>query len=103
MSAMGLYAVDLVSVTYVLTAPLFKRVSIQLENGRQLVIETEGVEHPEKSKYIKSVSLNGKPLERLWVRHEDLVQGAHLVFKLGLEPNASLGVSEVVMPPSLTS
>src|SRR6185503_16711357 len=39
MSAMGLYAVDPVSATYVLSAPLFKRVSIRLGNGRQLVIE----------------------------------------------------------------
>ena len=44
MSAMGLYAVDPVSATYVLSAPLFKRVAIQLGNGRELVIEAEGGE-----------------------------------------------------------
>ena len=103
MSAMGLYAVDPVSTTYVLSAPLFKRVSIPLGNGRQLVIEAEGGEDPVQNKYILSVSLNGKALDSLWVRHEDLVQGAHLVFKLGTEPNMSLGTAESQMPPSLTS
>jgi len=103
MSAMGMYAVDPVSATYVLSAPLFKRVSIQLGKGRQLVIEAEGSESPEKSKYIQSVSLNGKPLDRLWVRHEDLAQGGHLVFKLGAEPNMSLGAAVREMPPSLTA
>jgi predicted alpha-1,2-mannosidase len=103
MSSMGLYAVDPVSATYVLSAPLFKRVTIQLGNGRQLVIEADGGAEPEKNKYVQSVSLNGKPLDRLWVRHEDLVQGAHLVFKLGAEPNTNLGTSEDKMPPSLTA
>jgi len=103
MSSMGLYAVDPVSATYVLSAPLFKRVSIQLGNGRQLVIEAQGASDPEKSKYIQSVSLNGKPLDRLWVHHEDLVRGAHLVFTLGTEPNTTLGVPERYMPPSLTA
>jgi len=103
MSAMGLYAVDPVSATYVLSAPLFKRISIPLGNGRQLVIEAEGGDDPQKSRYIQSVSLSGKALERLWVRHEDLMQGAHLVFKLGEEPNTALGTSEDKMPPSLTS
>lgn len=103
MSAMGLYAVDPVSATYVLSAPLFKRVSIELGNGRQLVIEAQGADDPEKSKYIQSVSLNGKPLDRLWVHHEDLARGAHLVFTLGTEPNTKLGTSEAEMPPSLTA
>jgi predicted alpha-1,2-mannosidase len=103
MSAMGLYAVDPVSATYVLSAPLFKRVSIQLGNGRQLVIESQGTDDREKGKYIQSVSLNGKPLDRLWVHHEDLVRGAHLVFQLGTEPNSTLGTAEAQMPPSLTT
>jgi predicted alpha-1,2-mannosidase len=103
MSAMGLYAVDPVSATYVLSAPLFKRVSIRLGNGRQLVIEAEGGEDPRKNEYIQSVTLNGKALDRLWVRHEDIAQGGHLVFTLGATPNTKLGASEADMPPSLTA
>ncbi len=103
MSAMGLYAVDPVSATYVLSAPLFKRVSIRLSNGRELVIEAKGGSDAEKDKYIQSARLNGKPLDRLWVRHEDLANGAHLEFTLGAEPNTTLGVAERAMPPSLTS
>jgi predicted alpha-1,2-mannosidase len=103
LSAMGLYAVDPVSATYVLSAPLFKRVSIQLGNGRQLVIGVEGGEDPQKSKYIQSVSLNGKALDRLWIRHEDIAEGGHLVFTLGAEPNTKLGTAEGDMPPSLTA
>ncbi|HET9696651.1 MAG TPA: GH92 family glycosyl hydrolase [Terriglobales bacterium] len=104
MSAMGLYAVDPASATYVLSAPLFEKVTIRLANGRQLVIEGKGIGgKPETSKYIESVTLNGKLLDRLWIRHEDIARGAHLVFTVGSAPNKTLGVEESKMPPSLTT
>ena len=104
MSAMGLYTVDPASATYVLSAPLFERVTIRLANGRQLVIEGKGIEgKPESNKYIQSVSLNGKQQDRLWIRHEDLAKGAHLVFTVGSTPNKTLGADESKMPPSLTA
>jgi predicted alpha-1,2-mannosidase len=102
MSAMGLYAVDPVSATYVLTAPLFDRVAVRLGNGRELLIEAKGTTgKPDADKYVQSISLNGKPYDRLWIRHEDLVKGAHLVFTLGPTPNKSLGADAQKMPPSL--
>lgn len=100
MSAMGLYAVDPVSATYVLTAPLFDTVRLRLAAGRELVIETKRTS-PE-DKYIQSVMLNGKVHDRLWIEHETLAGGAHLIFTLGAEPNKTLGVEERFMPPSLT-
>jgi predicted alpha-1,2-mannosidase len=101
MSAMGLYAVDPVSATYVLTAPLFDESRIRLGAGRELVIETKR-SNPE-DKYIQSITVNGKPHDRLWIEHQVLVAGAHLVFTLGSQPNTSLGVDERLMPPSLTA
>ncbi|UWZ86813.1 GH92 family glycosyl hydrolase [Occallatibacter riparius] len=103
MSAMGLYAVDPVSATYVLSAPLFQRVTLALGDGRELVIEAKSSGgNREQDKYIQSVALNGKAHDRLWVRHDDLANGAHLVFTLGSTPNKLLGADEAAMPPSLT-
>lgn len=101
MSAMGLYAVDPVSATYVLTAPVFDRVRIRVGEGRELLIEA--TRNAPTDTYIQSVKLNGKPLDRLWVRHEDLAGGGHLQFVLGAEPNRTLGVDPVLAPPSLTA
>ena len=103
MSAFGLYAVDPVSATYVLSAPLFQRVSIRLAYGRQLVIEAKGSGNVHEDKYIQSVSVNGKPHDRLWIRHGDIANGGHLVFTVGPKPNAELGAAEQAMPPSLTA
>ncbi len=101
MSALGLYAVDPVSATYVLTAPHFDRVSVRVGEGRELVISC--VRSAPTDTYIQSVKLNGKPLDRLWVRHEDLAKGAKLEFVLGAEPNKVLGVQPEMAPPSLTA
>jgi predicted alpha-1,2-mannosidase len=101
MSAMGLYAVDPVSATYVLSAPLFDRVRVRLGAGRELLIETN--KRTAADKYIQSVTVNGKPCDKLWIDHETLVRGAHLVFTLGPEPNRTLGTQEQAMPPSLTA
>ncbi len=101
MSALGLYAVDPVSATYVLSAPLFESATVQLGGGRELKVEARR-SSPE-DQYIQAVTLNGKPLDKLWVRHEELEKGAHLVFTLGPLPNKSLAVNEKAMPPSLTA
>ncbi len=101
MSALGLYAVDPVSATYVLSAPLFDGASVRLGGGRELVIEAERTSRDHQ--YIQSITLNGRPHTKLWVAHADLVQGAHLVFKLGPQPNRSFGADENDMPPSLTA
>ena len=101
MSAMGLYAVDPVSATYVLSAPVFDKVRMRVGDGRELLIEATRTAPTDT--YIQSVRLNGKPLDRLWVHHEDLVKGAHLQFTLGPTPNKQLGTDPAVAPPSMTA
>ena len=101
MSALGLYAVDPVSATYVLSAPLFERARLRVSGGKELVIEAKR-SSPEHHN-IQSITLNGQEYDRLWIRHEELIRGAHLVFTLGAEPNKALGAEERLMPPSLTA
>jgi len=36
--------------------------------------------------YIQSVSLNGKPLDRLWISHEEITNGGVLEFVMGKDP-----------------
>lgn len=101
MSAMGLYAVDPVSATYIMSAPLFEKVTIPMDEGRELLIEAKRTSPDDK--YIRSITVDGRPHDKLWIDHADLVKGAHIVFTLGPEPNKTLGVAEQFMPPSLTA
>ena len=51
--------------------------------------------------YIQGVRLNGRPYDRTWLRHADLVAGAHLEFAMGPTPSR-WGTGEAAMLPSLT-
>ena len=53
-------------------------------------------------KYIQSLTLNGKPFNKLWFNHSALVQGGTLVFEMGSEPNKSFGTGADAVPPSLS-
>lgn len=101
MAALGLYAVDPISGTYILTAPHFEKASVQVGNGRKLVIEARRKNASDK--YIQSVSLNGKELDRLWIKHTEIANGASLRFEIGPEPNMKLATDPRVAPPSLTT
>jgi predicted alpha-1,2-mannosidase len=105
MSALGLYAVDPASGTYVLGTPLFERAKLNV-GGKTITIEARRTSPSQK--YVQSVALNGKPLDRLWVHHAELVKndlagGATLTFTMGDQPNQQLGVDQKVAPPSLTA
>ena len=81
---------------YFLTAPAFTRSEIQLgESGKKLMIEAPDAS--ESHIYIIGATLNGKPLERAWVRHDEIVGGAVLRFELAEEPN---GWGKGEPPPS---
>src|SRR5208283_1705072 len=98
LSALGFYAVDPVSGNYVFGGPLFDRASIQLGNGKALVIETVG-NGPEQS-YVQSVTWNGKPYTRSWFHHADIAQGGTFVIHMGAKPNEQFGAAMADRPPS---
>lgn len=101
MSALGLYAVDPVSGNYVLTSPLFDKATITVTGGNKLVIEAK---RPSSDAiYIKSVTINGKKSDKLWVSHAEIAHGGHIVFELSTEPNKHLGTAPKLAPPSLTA
>lgn len=79
---------------YELTAPVFDRVEIALDRryakGRKFVVTTEG--NAPDACYIQSATLNGKPYNRCYIDHEDIVRGGELHFVLGRTPNKQWGV-----------
>jgi len=99
-SALGFYAVDPVSGNYVFGTPLFDHVSMDMGGGRHLLVTAK--RKAATDKYIQSVTLNGKPYNKLWFNHSALVKGGTLVFQMGPEPNKSFGTTEDAIPPSLS-
>ena len=78
---------------YEITSPIFDRVTIHLDPryypGGKFVITTRN--NSAENQYIQSALLNGKPLEKPWFYHRELIRGGTLELQLGPEPNRTLG------------
>ncbi len=99
-SALGFYPVCPASGEYVLGAPLFKRATVTLENGRRLVINAP--ENSDANRYIRSMKLNGKTYAKNFLLADVLKQGAKLDFKMTSEPNPKRGISPADVPYSFS-
>ncbi len=65
---------------YFVGSPVFTKVTMKLENGNTLIINAPNAS--EKNVYVKSLKLNGVPIERAWLRHSEIANGATLDFEM---------------------
>ena len=90
LAAMGLYPVAPGDGRYDVTAPVFSRVTLQLNpafyKGKTFVIEAPAA--GAKNLYIKSAALNGAALTTPMIRHADIAAGGKLVLELGPSPTS---------------
>ncbi|MFA5326334.1 MAG: GH92 family glycosyl hydrolase [Prolixibacteraceae bacterium] len=100
-SAMGFYPVTPGSGQYVLGAPLFKKITLKLENGKEVVINAP--ENSDKNLYIQDLKMNGKEYDKNFLNHTDLMKGAVLDFKMGATPNEKRGIADSDFPYSFTN
>ena len=99
-SAMGFYPVCPGSDQYVLGAPYLPELKVRLGNGKTLEIKAPGVS--DENRYVQKVSFNGQDISKLYLTHEELMQGGELVFEMGPQPNLSRGLNAKDKPYSLT-
>ena len=78
---------------YYLNVPLFSNIELNTPGKKPFVIH---VNNPgKKNRYIKSASLNGKPLERNWLTHEEIMKGGQLIIEASATPNTSWGTKDL--------
>ncbi len=85
LSAMGFYPVTPGVPAYEIGSPLLPSATIHLANGKSFRVRAEGAGG--RNIYVQSATLNGKPLDRFWIRHSEIVAGGELVFRMGAVPN----------------
>ena len=100
-SAMGFYPVCPASDEYVLGAPLFKKVTLNLENGKQLIIKADN--NSETNKYVDELKWNNSIYTKNYLNHFDLLKGATLDFKMIPTPNQQRGTSATSFPYSYSA
>ena len=84
-TAMGFYPVCPGSDQYVLGAPYVPSCKLTLPNGKLFLIKAPGVS--DKKRYVKEVKLNGKPYNKLYLTHSDIMKGGTLEFIMSSTPN----------------
>jgi putative alpha-1,2-mannosidase len=84
---------------YVIGSPMFEEVSIQVENNKLFTIRT--INNSDKNIYIQSARLNGKPFDRSFIWHEEIVKGGELVFVMGDQPNKVWATGIESIPPTI--
>lgn len=99
-SVMGFYPVCPGTDQYVLGAPYLPYLKLTLPNGKVLEIKAEGV--GDKNRYVRSLKWNGEAYDKLYITHEDLMQGGVLEFKMSASPNKRRGQKAEDKPYSLT-
>ncbi|MDP4209244.1 MAG: GH92 family glycosyl hydrolase [Bacteroidota bacterium] len=99
-SALGFYPVCPASDEYVIGAPLFKKATLSLENGKKVTIEAPA--NSDDNKYVQSVSYNGKKYSKMWLSHQALMKGADIKFEMSSTPNVKRGTDSKDYPTSVS-
>ena len=99
-TAMGFYPVCPGSNQYVLGAPYFKKMTMHLENGKDVVITAP--ENSDENRYVQKLTVNGAEHKVNYVNHADLLQGARMDYVMGPKANENRGNTPEAAPYSFS-
>ncbi len=100
-SAMGFYPVAPGTGEYILGSPLFKKITLKLENGKTLELAAPANSHD--NVYVSKISRNGIAYEKNYVTHGDLMQGGVFQFEMSNTPNKTRGTKPESFPYSFSN
>jgi len=84
-SSLGFYPVAPGSDEYALGSPLVKNAIFNLENGKKFEVET--VNQSDKNVFVSKVLLNGKQIDKPFLKHSDVLNGGKITFYMTDKPN----------------
>ncbi|MGE4586148.1 MAG: GH92 family glycosyl hydrolase [Mangrovibacterium sp.] len=70
---------------YLLHSPIIRETTLHFGKGKDFRIVAENMN--DKNRYIKSAWLNGRPYDKAWIRHKDIISGGELIFEMDSEPS----------------
>ena len=90
--ALGFYPVTPGIPAYIIGTPHFAKAAIVFPGGKRFEIIAHNLSP--QNFYIRSATLNGRPLNRFWLRHSEIVRGGELIFEMGNQPNPAWPASK---------
>ena len=100
-SAMGFYPVCPGSNQYVLGVPYFDKLTLHLENGKQLTVTAKG--NSDDTRYVNAMTLNGETYNHNYLTHDAVMNGGTIVFDMSKTPNTQRGTLAEDVPYSLSN
>ncbi len=100
-TALGFYPVTPGSLEYAIGRPFVERAVMHLPNGKRFTVVADGLrpDHP----YVGQVFLNGRPLPRSYLRHDEIVAGGELRFVMAAAPNKTWATAPGERPYSMST
>jgi putative alpha-1,2-mannosidase len=98
-TALGFYPVAPASNEYIIGRPFLPRATLNLPNGKRFSVVAEGLD--DGNPYIGRITLDGKPLDRVFLRHEEIMAGGELRFTMQGEPNRNWPGTNAQRPYSM--
>lgn len=89
-SSMGFYPITPGKPVYTIGSPVFSKVTINLQNGKQFKMIAHNCSVV--NKYIQSAKFNGQVLNKPEFTHQQLIAGGTLELEMGPKPNKSWGI-----------
>jgi len=99
-TSIGFYPVAPGSNEYVIGRPFVNEATLHLPNGNTFKVFAEHLSS--SNAFIQSVTLNGKALPRMFLRHEEILQGGELRFVMSTKAEASWSTQHLDAPYSMT-
>lgn len=99
-SAVGFYTVCPGTDQYVLGSPLFKKVTLNFENGKKAVIETS--DNSKENVYVSTMTVDGQPYTKNYLTHQQLLKGVVIDYKMSPTPNKERGTKDSDTPYSFS-
>lgn len=88
-SSLGFYPVCPGTTEYAIGSPVFPKVEIPLENGKVFTVVARNAS--KENMFVQSATINGRPLYRPFISHDDILAGATVEFVMGNKPSATWG------------
>jgi predicted alpha-1,2-mannosidase len=80
LSALGFYQVEPAGGRYYFGSPVMDEASVKVENGKVFTIKAKN--NSKENRYIKSITLNGKPYGKRYIDFKDIMAGGMLEFEM---------------------
>jgi predicted alpha-1,2-mannosidase len=83
-STLGFYPVAPGSDQYALGSPAIHGATLRFENGKTLTIDVKN--QSDKNVYVQKVEVNGQALKRLYLTHDEVMNGGTITFYMAAKP-----------------